>query len=90
MGSVLLAKKTGHPILPFTITPAKFWEVKKSWDRPQVPRPFTRARVLIAPPIYVPADASDEVLQAKREELQQALDKVTEQGEIWRSAVSPS
>jgi lysophospholipid acyltransferase (LPLAT)-like uncharacterized protein len=90
MGAVLLAKKTGHPILPFTITPAKFWEIKKSWDRAHLPKPFTRARVLIAPPIYVPADANDEVLQAKRDELQQALDKVTEQGEIWRSAVSPS
>jgi lysophospholipid acyltransferase (LPLAT)-like uncharacterized protein len=63
MGSVLLAKKTGHPILPFTITPLKFWEVKKSWDRAQVPKPFTRARVLIAPPIYVPVDASDELLK---------------------------
>jgi len=90
MGSVLLAKKTGHPILPFTVAAKKFWEVKKSWDRAQVPKPFTHARVLIAPPIYVPADAGDEVLQAKRDELQAALDKVTAQGEIWRSAVSPS
>jgi lysophospholipid acyltransferase (LPLAT)-like uncharacterized protein len=90
MGAVLLAKKTGHPVLPFTIAAKKFWEVKKSWDRAQMPRPFTRARVLIAPPIHVPADAGDEVLQAKREELQEALDKLNEQGEIWRSAVSPS
>src|SRR5205823_5355921 len=40
MGAVLLAKKTGHPILPFTITAANFWEANKSWDRFQVPRPF--------------------------------------------------
>lgn len=89
MGAVLLAKKTGHPVLPFTIAAQKFWEVKKSWDHAQVPKPFTRARVLIAPPIHVPAEAGDEVLQAKRAELQQALDKLNEQGEIWRSAVSP-
>jgi lysophospholipid acyltransferase (LPLAT)-like uncharacterized protein len=90
MGAVLLAKKTGHPVLPFTIASKKFWEVKKSWDRTQVPRPFTRACVMIAPPIFVPADASDQLLQAKRDELQQALDNLNEQGEIWRSAVSPS
>jgi lysophospholipid acyltransferase (LPLAT)-like uncharacterized protein len=90
MGAVLLAKKTGHPVLPFTIAAKNFWEVKKSWDHAQVPKPFTRARVLIAPPIYVPANAGDEVLNAKREELQQALDKLNEQGETWRSAVSPS
>jgi len=29
MGSVLLAKKTGFPILPFTITAKRFWEAKK-------------------------------------------------------------
>jgi len=33
MGSVLLAKKTGFPILPFTITAKRFWEAKKSWDQ---------------------------------------------------------
>lgn len=73
MGAVLLAKKTGHPILPFAITAKKFWEVN-SWDRSQVPKPFTRARVGIAPPIFVPPDASDDELEAKRNELQQALD----------------
>jgi len=90
IGAVLLAKKTGHPVLPFTIAAQKFWEVKKSWDRAQVPKPFTRARVLIASPIYVPADADEKVLQAKRDELQQALDKVNQAGEIWRSTVSRS
>lgn len=88
MGAVLLAKKTGHPILPYTIAARKFWEVKKSWDRTQVPKPFTRARVLIAPPIYVPADADDALLQAKRDELQQALESLEKQGELWRFAVS--
>src|SRR5256885_1020187 len=63
MGAVLLAKKTGHPILPFTITPVRFWEAKKSWDRFQVPKPFTRARVDIAPPIYVPANADEAHLE---------------------------
>jgi len=84
MGAVLLAKKTGNPILPFTITARKFWEAKKSWDGFQTPKPFTRARAIIAPPIYVPSDAADEVLEAKREELQHALDQINQQGEEWR------
>src|SRR6195256_3543443 len=57
MGAVLLAKKTGNPILPFTITAAKFWEARKSWDGFQVPKPFTRARVGIAAPIFVRPNA---------------------------------
>src|SRR5437773_268108 len=69
MGAVLLAKKTGNPILPFTITARKSWEAKKSWDGFQTPKPFTRARVIIAPPIYVPSDADEEQLKKKRDEL---------------------
>jgi lysophospholipid acyltransferase (LPLAT)-like uncharacterized protein len=84
MGAVLLAKKTGHPILPFIITVMKFWEAK-SWDAFQIPKPFTRARVLIAPPIFVPADADEETLNETRDELQRALDDLSKRGEQWRA-----
>ncbi|HVQ38160.1 MAG TPA: lysophospholipid acyltransferase family protein [Pyrinomonadaceae bacterium] len=80
MGAVLLAKKTGQPILPFTITPSRFWESKKSWDRLQVPLPFTRARVDIAAPITVPHDADETVLDSKRDELQAALAELNRRG----------
>ena len=86
MGAVLLAKKTGQPILPFTIS-ARHWEAKGSWDGFQVPLPFSRARLKIAPPIYVPADTNDEGLEAKRNELQAALDTINRRGEAWRTRV---
>jgi lysophospholipid acyltransferase (LPLAT)-like uncharacterized protein len=82
MGAVLLAKKTGQPILPFTITTSRHWEAN-SWDRFQVPKPFTRALVSIAAPIYVAGDADPEVLEAKRSELQKALDDINRRGEEW-------
>src|SRR5438309_8960658 len=85
MGPVLLAKKSGLPILPFTITAKKFWEAKKSWDGFQTPKPFTRARVYIAPPIYVPPDADEQQLKAKRAQLQAALDDIDQRGEEWRT-----
>jgi lysophospholipid acyltransferase (LPLAT)-like uncharacterized protein len=73
MGAVLLAKKTGNPVLPFTINAERSWRIN-SWDRPQIAKPFSRAHVHIAPPIFVPSDASDAELEAKRDELQRALD----------------
>jgi lysophospholipid acyltransferase (LPLAT)-like uncharacterized protein len=75
LGAVLLAKKTGAPLLPFTINPAHYYAAP-SWDRFQIPLPFSRARVRIAAPIYVPADADDDLLNAKRAELQRALDAI--------------
>jgi lysophospholipid acyltransferase (LPLAT)-like uncharacterized protein len=83
MGAVLLAKKTGYPVLPFTITANKFWEAR-SWDAFQVPKPFTRARVLIAPPIYVASDSDEATMLMKRDELQSALDDLNRRGNAWR------
>ena len=77
MGAVLLAKKTGAPVLPFSINAARYYAAP-SWDGLQVPYPFTRARVLVAPPIYVPPDADESALEAKRAELQRVLDALND------------
>jgi lysophospholipid acyltransferase (LPLAT)-like uncharacterized protein len=82
MGAVLLAKKTGHPILPFTVTTRRYWEAN-SWDRFQVPWPFTKALVMIASPILVPPEAGDTVMAEKRDELQRSLDELNRLGESW-------
>lgn len=85
IGACLLAKKTGNPLMPFSVEAEKFWQVK-SWDNLQIPKPFTRAKLIINPPIYVPADAIDEELENKRLELQKSLDEAVERGEKWRES----
>jgi lysophospholipid acyltransferase (LPLAT)-like uncharacterized protein len=87
MGSVLLAKKTGQPVLPVTMALKRYWTVP-SWDSFQIPKPFTRAKVYVAPPIYVPADADEATLEARRDELQHALDDLSRRGDQWRAAIS--
>jgi hypothetical protein len=84
-GAGLLAKKTGHPILPFSIEAKKFWTVK-SWDNLQIPKPFSRAKVLIDQPIYVSQQANDEEIENKRLELQNALDELVKRGVQWRES----
>jgi lysophospholipid acyltransferase (LPLAT)-like uncharacterized protein len=87
MGAVLLAKKTGHPILPFTFASRKFWEIGSTWDRTQIPRPFTRARVFIAPPIFVGSDVSDDALESTRQELQSVMDRLEQEAQQWRASL---
>jgi lysophospholipid acyltransferase (LPLAT)-like uncharacterized protein len=58
-GAVLLAKKTGNPIVPFSVECERYWTIG-SWDRLQIPKPFTRARFLVADPIDVDSAANDE------------------------------
>ena len=82
-GAVLLAKKTGNPVMPFSVETKKFWALK-SWDNLQIPKPFTRAKVFIAEPVYVEND--DAEIEIKLGELQAKLDELTEIGKQWREA----
>lgn len=85
-GAALLAKKTGNPMLPFGVELARFWNVK-SWDRMQIPKPFTRARFVIGHPIHVGFDASDSEVAQKINELQSSLDAIVADGEKWRDSL---
>ena len=76
-GPVMLAKKTGNPILPLGIECSSYWTVK-SWDRLQIPKPFARARVVFAEPIYVSDEAGDSVINDGLRQLQTALDEITQ------------
>ncbi len=79
-GAAMLAKKTGEPIVPFTIHSTAYWSVN-SWDRMQIPKPFSKARVIFAPPIFVKADSDDVAMAAITAELQKSLDELEAVGE---------
>lgn len=85
-GAVLLAKKTGNPMMPFVVETARHWTIK-SWDALQIPKPFTRAKIFIAEPVYAAGDADDAEIEAKRLELQTKLDELLVNGEQWRSNI---
>jgi hypothetical protein len=85
MGAVLLAKKSGHPIMPVTMALGRYWKIP-SWDLFQIPKPFTKARVYVAQPIYVPSDADEDTVNAKRDELQATLDQLTRECDEWRNS----
>jgi lysophospholipid acyltransferase (LPLAT)-like uncharacterized protein len=77
-GAVTLARHTGQAIFPFHVAPRRYLELP-SWDRLQIPLPFTRAIVRCGKPIYVSRDASAEEVEAKRAELQAALDRLRQE-----------
>ena len=84
MGPVLLAQKTGNPLLPFVIEFRSLWRLR-SWDRLQVPKPFTRAAVIFGEPIYVAPKGGDSEREAKLRELQASLDELVKRGDEWRN-----
>ena len=85
-GAILLAKKTGHPIVPIAFVPSRSWSLSRSWDRTIAPKPFSRARVIIAPPITVAPDIDEAGVEAKLRELQDSLDSLERRCQAWRTA----
>ena len=81
-GAILLAKKTGNPVMPFVVECRSFWTVN-SWDRLQIPKPFTRAKVVIGKPLYVNENADQNELDKALHELQISLDALTALGKEW-------
>jgi lysophospholipid acyltransferase (LPLAT)-like uncharacterized protein len=71
-GAVWLAKATGNPLLPFHLEAAAHWTMR-SWDRTQIPKPFSRVALVVGEPIEVPRDLADDRLESVRLDLEQRL-----------------
>jgi hypothetical protein len=71
-GAVWLAGVTGNPILPFHIESDRFWSTR-SWDKTQIPRPFSVAAVSIGAPFEVPDPSLEGVVEERRAALEHAL-----------------
>jgi lysophospholipid acyltransferase (LPLAT)-like uncharacterized protein len=71
-GAVWLASTTGNPVLPFHLEASSQWSLP-SWDRTQIPKPFSTVALAVGEPMEVPGDASSEVLEQSRQELERRL-----------------
>ena len=75
IGPVKLAAMTGQEMGCFYLLPERAWAMR-SWDRFLVPLPFSRVVVSWACPVQAPAaDADQSALEAKRVELNEALER---------------
>ena len=71
-GAVWLAGATGNPLLPFHLEASSCWTVG-SWDRTQIPKPFSTVSLVVGEPIEVPREGSNHALEEARQGLEQRL-----------------
>ena len=79
-GIVKLAQLSGRPIYPMAIATSRR-HVLNNWDRTTINLPFSRGGRVVGEPIVVPADASDDELEAIRVRVQSAMDAVTQRAQ---------
>ena len=71
-GAVWLAAATGNPLLPFHLEASSYWSMR-SWDRTQIPKPFSTVALVVGEPIEVVKDLRDDVLESARLGLERRL-----------------
>jgi lysophospholipid acyltransferase (LPLAT)-like uncharacterized protein len=76
-GPIVLASKTGYPVLPVSINYSSYWQLG-SWDRFQIPKPWAKVSLVIGEPIRIPGDLSDEELEKWRKTAEEALNRISE------------
>ena len=71
-GAVWLARTTGNPVLPFHLEASRYWSTR-SWDRTQVPKPFSTVALVVGEPMAVAPGATDGQLEQARTDLESRL-----------------
>jgi lysophospholipid acyltransferase (LPLAT)-like uncharacterized protein len=76
LGVIKLAQHSGRPIYPVAIATQRRVELD-NWDRSAINLPFGRLAMVAIDGIFVPRDADDAALEAKRQEIESALNRAT-------------
>ncbi|MHB1185623.1 MAG: lysophospholipid acyltransferase family protein [Desulfobulbia bacterium] len=71
-GAILLAGKSGAPILPMAVAADRYWAFR-SWDRTLLPKPFARLDLWYGEPLMVPEKSGAEEIEQYRQEMQHRL-----------------
>jgi lysophospholipid acyltransferase (LPLAT)-like uncharacterized protein len=75
LGALWLAGATGHPVLPFHLEASRAWTAR-SWDRTQVPVPFSTVGLAMGEPLLVPPRADEQTIRDAARELERRLERL--------------
>ena len=82
-GVIRLAQKTQMPIIPLSSNAQRKKVYLNNWSKFILPRFFSRGIIIYGEPIRVPVKASQETIREKTEELEKALNRLTEEADNY-------
>ncbi len=75
-GPIHLASMHKTSVIPVAVNASRYWECR-SWDRFQIPKPFSKLTLVIGDPIAVPENLTPEELEFYRKKVEDALNKIS-------------
>lgn len=82
LGPVYLSSRLGIPLILCGYGYDRPWRLR-TWDRFAIPRPYSRARMIVGPGYQVPPRLDRDALEQYRQRIEQELDQVTQACERW-------
>lgn len=77
LGIIMLAQRSGAPIVPLAIASSRRYVFGKAWDRTALNLPFGKTAICAGELITVPQDDNDEALEKCRLRLEEEMNRVT-------------
>lgn len=82
-GAIFLASRLAIPLVPLGFGYERPWRVRRAWDQFAIPRPYSRARAIIGPAIWVPPGIERDGLEQQRVQVESVLETITQAAEAW-------
>ena len=77
-GAIYLASRTGLPLCVNAVIAKSYWSMP-SWDRFQIPKPFTRALIRAGEPVLIPPDLDRDGIEEYRQVFEKKLRQINEE-----------
>ncbi|RMF88700.1 MAG: DUF374 domain-containing protein, partial [Planctomycetota bacterium] len=81
-GPIYLASRLGMPLVLMGFGYDRPWRLP-TWDRFALPRPFSRARAVVGPPIFIPPSLDRQQIEMHRRRVESLLCRLTTAAENW-------
>jgi lysophospholipid acyltransferase (LPLAT)-like uncharacterized protein len=85
-GALFLASKLAIPIVACGFGYDRPWRLHSTWDHFAIPRPLSRARMVLSAKIHIPPDLDREALEDHRRSVEAAIHRVTDEAERWAAS----
>jgi lysophospholipid acyltransferase (LPLAT)-like uncharacterized protein len=82
-GAIFIASKLDIPLVPVGMGYQHPWRLQRSWDKFPLPKPGSRARVVVGPRFHIPQKLTREEFEHYRWSVEQSLNCLTEAAEMW-------
>lgn len=82
-GCIYLSSRLQIPIVPVGFGYDRPWRNRRAWDQFAVPRPFSRCRAILGPPLQMPRELEKQDLEHYRSWVEQQLEMLTTLAEDW-------